>query len=47
MNESLEKMLQMAEWLKAHGERELAAECRRTAARICDVIMFLNERRAR
>ena len=38
--DSLNKMLEMAEWFKAHGETELYNKTVSTVNRILDLIMF-------
>ena len=40
MEDKIRVLLEMSQYLKAHGESKLAAECRMTATRICDYIMW-------
>lgn len=44
MSENIKALLEMAEYLKANGEQELAAACRETATRLCDYILFMEGR---
>ena len=40
MNEHVHMLLEMAEWLAAHGERDLARECGEIADKMLDHIMY-------
>ena len=40
MSEYVHTLLEMAEWFAAHGERDLARECRATANKMLDHIMY-------
>ena len=40
MSECAHVLLEMAEWFAAHGERDLARECRATADKMLDHIMY-------
>jgi hypothetical protein len=40
MLENVRKLMNMARWFEAHGEKELAAECRRTATAILDYVAW-------
>ena len=45
MTEYVHMLLEMAEWLAAHGERDLARECRATADKTLDHIMYAAQQR--
>lgn len=44
MNEYVHMLLEMAEWLAAHGERDLARECREIANKMLDYIMYFAQK---
>ena len=41
LDENVNKLLEMAEHFKATGERELEQECRKTATRILDYVLYV------
>ena len=40
MYEHVKTLLEMAEWLRAHGEGELAEQCKATVRKILDVASY-------
>lgn len=40
MYEHVKTLLEMAEWLRAHGEGELAEQCKATARKILDIAAY-------
>lgn len=40
MTEYVHMLLEMAEWLAAHGERDIARECKATADKMLDHIIY-------
>lgn len=41
LDENVNKLLEMAEHFKATGEKELEQECRKTATRILDYVLYV------
>lgn len=40
MYEHVKALLEMAEWLRANGEGELAEQCKATARKILDIVAY-------
>ena len=47
LHEHVNKLLEMAEHFKATGERELEQECRKTATRILDYVLYVQSKGGR
>ena len=47
LDEHVNKLLEMAEHFKATGERELEQECRNTATRILDYVLYVQSKGGR
>ncbi len=47
LDEHVNKLLEMAEHFKATGERELEQECRKTATRILDYVLYVQSKGGR
>ena len=45
MDGQIKTLLEMSQWFKSHGESELAEECRRTATKMLDFIMWRRDER--
>lgn len=45
MNDLVHMLLEMAKWLAAHRERDLARECREIADKMLDHIMYAAQMR--
>ena len=45
MNDHVHMLLEMAEWLAAHGERDIARECKATADKMLDHIIYAAQQR--
>lgn len=45
MTEYVHMLLEMAKWLAAHGERDLARECKATADKMLDHIIYAAQQR--